>query len=88
MIERVSRDARVPVIKHLDGICHVYVSAHADLAKAQKIAFNAKTYRYGICGAMETLLVDQTIAADFCRRWPRSFARRASSCAVASVPVS
>ncbi|MBI6795106.1 glutamate-5-semialdehyde dehydrogenase [Pseudomonas syringae] len=65
LIERVSRDARVPVIKHLDGICHVYVSAHADLAKAQKIAFNAKAYRYGICGAMETLLVDQTIAADF-----------------------
>ncbi|WP_439857332.1 glutamate-5-semialdehyde dehydrogenase [Pseudomonas syringae] len=65
LIERVSRDARVPVIKHLDGICHVYVSAHADLAKAQKISFNAKTYRYGICGAMETLLVDQTIAADF-----------------------
>ncbi|KPX14964.1 Gamma-glutamyl phosphate reductase [Pseudomonas syringae pv. delphinii] len=65
LIERVSRDARVPVIKHLDGICHVYVSAHADLPKAQKIAFNAKTYRYGICGAMETLLVDQAIAADF-----------------------
>jgi glutamate-5-semialdehyde dehydrogenase len=65
LIERVSRDARVPVIKHLDGICHVYVSAHANLAKAQDIAFNAKTYRYGICGAMETLLVDQTVAADF-----------------------
>ncbi|WP_122739496.1 glutamate-5-semialdehyde dehydrogenase [Pseudomonas viridiflava] len=65
LIERVSRDARVPVIKHLDGICHVYVSAHADLAKAQKIAFNAKTYRYGICGAMETLLVDQAVAAEF-----------------------
>jgi glutamate-5-semialdehyde dehydrogenase len=65
LIERVSRDARVPVIKHLDGICHVYVSAHADLPKAQRIAFNAKTYRYGICGAMETLLVDQTVAPDF-----------------------
>ncbi|RMM83640.1 Gamma-glutamyl phosphate reductase [Pseudomonas coronafaciens pv. striafaciens] len=65
LIERVSRDARVPVIKHLDGICHVYVSAHADLVKAQNIAFNAKTYRYGICGAMETLLVDQTVAAEF-----------------------
>ncbi|KQB53740.1 gamma-glutamyl phosphate reductase [Pseudomonas endophytica] len=65
LIERVSRDARVPVIKHLDGICHVYVSAHADLAKAQRIAFNAKTYRYGICGAMETLLVDQAVAAQF-----------------------
>ncbi|WP_300729572.1 glutamate-5-semialdehyde dehydrogenase [Pseudomonas sp.] len=65
LIERVSRDARVPVIKHLDGICHVYVSAHADLPKAQRIAFNAKTYRYGICGAMETLLVDQAVAAQF-----------------------
>jgi len=65
LIERVSRDARVPVIKHLDGICHVYVSAQADLAKAQRIAFNAKTYRYGICGAMETLLVDQVVAAQF-----------------------
>ena len=65
LIERISRDARVPVIKHLDGICHVYVSEHADLAKAQRIAFNAKTYRYGICGAMETLLVDQTVAAGF-----------------------
>ena len=65
LIERISRDARVPVIKHLDGICHVYVEALADLAKAQQIAFNAKCYRYGICGAMETLLVDQAIAADF-----------------------
>ena len=65
LIERVSRDAKVPVIKHLDGICHVYVSAQADLAKAQRIAFNAKTYRYGICGAMETLLVDQAVAAEF-----------------------
>ena len=65
LIERVSRDAKVPVIKHLDGICHVYVSAQADLAKAQRIAFNAKTYRYGICGAMETLLVDQAVAEQF-----------------------
>ena len=65
LIERVSRDARVPVIKHLDGICHVYVSAYADLPKAQRISFNAKTYRYGICGAMETLLVDQAVAAEF-----------------------
>lgn len=65
LIERISRDARVPVIKHLDGICHVYVDAHADLLKAQNIAFDAKTYRYGICGAMETLLVDQAVAAAF-----------------------
>jgi glutamate-5-semialdehyde dehydrogenase len=62
---RISRDARVPVIKHLDGICHVYVDALAELGKAQAIAFNAKTYRYGICGAMETLLVDQAVAAQF-----------------------
>lgn len=65
LIERVSRDAKVPVIKHLDGICHVFVDAAADLAKAQRIAFNAKTYRYGICGAMETLLVDQAVAEQF-----------------------
>lgn len=65
LIERVSRDAKVPVIKHLDGICHVFVDAQADLAKAQRITFNAKTYRYGICGAMETLLVDQSVAAQF-----------------------
>lgn len=65
LIERISKDARVPVIKHLDGICHVYVDAQADLAKARDIAFNAKTYRYGICGAMETLLVDQAVAATF-----------------------
>jgi glutamate-5-semialdehyde dehydrogenase len=65
LIERISRDARVPVIKHLDGICHVYVDILADLDKARGIAFNAKTYRYGICGAMETLLVDQSVAAAF-----------------------
>ncbi|KNC13707.1 glutamate-5-semialdehyde dehydrogenase [Pseudomonas sp. RIT-PI-a] len=65
LIERVGREAKVPVIKHLDGICHVFVDAGADLAKAQRIAFNAKTYRYGICGAMETLLVDQSVAASF-----------------------
>ena len=65
LIERISRDARVPVIKHLDGICHVYVEALADLDKARGIAYNAKTYRYGICGAMETLLVDQAVAAAF-----------------------
>ncbi|MBD1553463.1 glutamate-5-semialdehyde dehydrogenase [Pseudomonas typographi] len=65
LIERISREARVPVIKHLDGICHVYVSAYADLPKAQRIAFQAKTYRYGICGAMETLLVSEVVADAF-----------------------
>lgn len=62
LIERLSREARVPMIKHLDGNCHVYVDARADLAKAAAIAFNAKTFRYGICGAMETLLVHADVA--------------------------
>jgi glutamate-5-semialdehyde dehydrogenase len=76
LIERVSRDARVPVIKHLDGICHVYVDALAELPKAQAIAFNAKTYRYGICGAMETLLVDQAVAAAFLPAMEQMFAEK------------
>lgn len=64
LIERISRDARVPVIKHLDGVCHVYVDSHADPEKALNIAVNAKTHRYGTCNTMETLLVDREIAAD------------------------
>lgn len=63
LIERISRDATVPVIKHLDGICHVYIDDKADLEMAQRIAFNAKTHRYGVCNAMETLLVNRHIAA-------------------------
>lgn len=63
LIERISRDARVPVIKHLDGICHVYIDAEADLDKAIPIAMNAKTHRYGTCNTMETLLVHQAVAA-------------------------
>ena len=76
LIERISRDAKVPVIKHLDGICHVYVSDHADLEKAQRIAFNAKTYRYGICGAMETLLVDSAVAARFLQPMAEQFRQK------------
>ncbi|MFW5824584.1 MAG: glutamate-5-semialdehyde dehydrogenase [Marinobacter sp.] len=64
LIERISRNARVPVIKHLDGVCHVYLDAHADPEKALKIAINAKTQRYGTCNTMETLLVDREIADD------------------------
>ncbi|HBA34918.1 MAG TPA: glutamate-5-semialdehyde dehydrogenase [Gammaproteobacteria bacterium] len=64
LIERISRDARVPVIKHLDGICHVYIDEFADLDKAVNVAVNAKTYRYGICGAMETLLVSAEVASE------------------------
>ncbi len=63
LIERISAEARVPVIKHLDGVCHVFIDRDADLAKAEKIAINAKTHRYGVCNAMETLLVDATVAA-------------------------
>lgn len=62
LIERISRDARVPVIKHLDGVCHVYIDTTADPAKALAIAINAKTHRYGTCNTMETLLVDAPIA--------------------------
>jgi glutamate-5-semialdehyde dehydrogenase len=63
LIERVAREARVPVIKHLDGICHVYIDDRADEAKAVAIADNSKTQRYGTCNTMETLLVAQEIAA-------------------------
>jgi glutamate-5-semialdehyde dehydrogenase len=65
LIERISNDARVPVIKHLHGICHVYVDDEADPKKAFDVALNAKTQRYGTCNTMETLLVNETIAGDF-----------------------
>ncbi len=62
LIERVSAEAKIPVIKHLDGLCHVYIDAKADLDKAVAVAYNAKTQRYGTCNTMETLLVHQAIA--------------------------
>ncbi len=62
LIARISEEARIPVIKHLDGICHVYIDGEADPDKAIRIADNAKTHRYGVCNAMETLLVAQGIA--------------------------
>ncbi len=62
LIERISREARVPVIKHLDGVCHVYIDDRADLDKAVAVAYNAKTQRYGTCNTMETLLVAEGIA--------------------------
>ena len=62
LIERISAEAKVPVIKHLHGICHVYIDDRADIDKAIKVAFNAKTHRYGVCNAMETLLVATGIA--------------------------
>ena len=62
LIERVARESRVPVIKHLDGVCHVYLDAAADPDRARAIAINAKTQRLGVCNAMETLLVDAAVA--------------------------
>lgn len=62
LVERISSEARVPVIKHLHGVCHVYIDDRADMEKALRIAFNAKTHRYGVCNAMETLLVAEDIA--------------------------
>lgn len=65
LIERLSKEATVPLIKHLDGNCHVYIDEHAQLDKAHNITLNAKTYRYGICGTMETLLIHHHIAPAF-----------------------
>ncbi|MGB5329952.1 MAG: glutamate-5-semialdehyde dehydrogenase [Gammaproteobacteria bacterium] len=62
LIERIAGESMIPVIKHLDGVCHVYIDDHADLHKAVAIAVNAKTRRYGVCNAMETLLVARAIA--------------------------
>jgi len=63
LIERISAEATIPIIKHLHGVCHVYIDDKADLDKAVKVAFNAKTQRYGTCNTMETLLVARDVAA-------------------------
>jgi len=68
LIERISASARVPVIKHLHGVCHVYIDDEADPQKAFDVALNAKTQRYGTCNTMETLLVNATVADDFLPR--------------------
>ena len=73
LIERISREARVPVIKHLDGICHVFIDGKADLEKAFTIALNAKTHRYGVCNAMETLLIDDSVAAAILPRLAKAY---------------
>ena len=62
LIERISNESKIPVIKHLDGICHVYIDSEADLEMAIRVAFNAKTQRYGTCNTMETLLVAEDVA--------------------------
>ena len=76
LIERITNEATIPVIKHLDGNCHVFVEAQADLQKALPIALNAKTHRYGVCNAMETLLVDEKIADEFLPRIAELYAEK------------
>ena len=76
LIERITDEATIPVIKHLDGNCHVFVEAQADLQKALPIALNAKTHRYGVCNAMETLLVDEKVADEFLPRIAELYAEK------------
>ena len=76
LIERIAQEARVPVIKHLDGVCHVYIDDRADPAKAIAIADNSKTQRYGTCNTMETLLVAQAIAAKVLPEIGRIYAQK------------
>mgnify|MGYP001183575774 FL=1 len=73
LIERISREATVPVIKHLDGVCHVYIDDKADLDKAERVAYNAKTQRYGTCNTMETLLVASTVAGEILPRLAKRY---------------
>ena len=74
LIERVMRESRIPMIKHLDGVCHVYIDERADVDKAIRIADNAKTQRYGVCNAMETLLVNESIAPKVLPRLAKIYA--------------
>ncbi|MFT5082061.1 MAG: glutamate-5-semialdehyde dehydrogenase [Lentisphaeria bacterium] len=76
LIERISNNAKVSVIKHLDGICHVYIDAKADLDKAFNIALNSKTHRYGVCNAMETLLVSEAVAANILPRLGKAYGEK------------
>jgi glutamate-5-semialdehyde dehydrogenase len=76
LIARLMRESTVPMIKHLDGICHVYIDAKADLGKAARIAFNAKTHRYGTCNTMETLLVARPVAAQILPQLATLYASR------------
>jgi glutamate-5-semialdehyde dehydrogenase len=73
LIERVSREASITVIKHLDGICHVYIDDDADMTKAVNVAINAKTHRYGTCNTMETLLVAKSVAEKVLPQLARAF---------------
>ena len=70
LIKIVADEAKIPVLKHYEGICHVYIDSEADMKKAIEISVNAKTYRYGICGTMETLLVHKKLASEFLPNLP------------------
>ena len=87
LIERISREAKVPVIKHLDGNCHVYVDASADLELAVRVTDNAKTQKYSPCNAAESLLVHEAIAPAFLPRMGALFAAKGVEmrCDVASL---
>jgi glutamate-5-semialdehyde dehydrogenase len=74
LIERISAESKVPVIKHLDGNCHIYVDEYADVEKSVRVCDNAKTRRYGVCGAMESLLVHEAHMHDILPRIARIFA--------------
>lgn len=76
LIERIANDAKVSVIKHLDGICHVYIDDEADLEKAFNIALNSKTHRYGVCNAMETLLVADSVAPQILPKLAQAYAAK------------
>ncbi|MFK7891379.1 MAG: glutamate-5-semialdehyde dehydrogenase [Granulosicoccus sp.] len=75
LVKRISEQARVPVIKHLDGICHVFIDSGADTSRAIDVALNAKTYRYGICGSMETLLLHESEVQHLLPRLIREFGK-------------
>ena len=81
LVERVQKEARVPVFAHLEGICHTYVDRDADLDMAVKVVLNAKMRRTGVCGATETLLVDAARRGASCRRWSRRCSTPAARCA-------
>ncbi len=76
LIERIANNARVSVIKHLDGICHVYIDAEANLDKGLNIAVNSKTHRYGVCNAMESLLVSSAVADKFLPKLAQAYGEK------------
>jgi glutamate-5-semialdehyde dehydrogenase len=76
LIKRLIADARVPTIKHLDGNCHVYIDSDADHTKAINIAFNSKTHRYGVCNAMESLLIAESVALELLPKLAAKFTEK------------